>query len=213
MLAPTNLPPWWPDWTNECVAIVGSGPSAKEANVDALRDRIHVIVINESWRLAPWADILYGCDAVWWSLNKGVKEFPGLKISQDENAVAKFPEIKRVIIEDPKSNVLSFVPGTVGAGGNSGFQAFNLAVQFRATGILLIGLDLRLDRGDHWHGRHPQPLCNPDSFNIRRWVSVFERTTGITKNLGIDVVNASPNSALTTFPKLTVEQTLERWGL
>jgi len=196
------------------VAIVGSGPSVKKVDLSILRDRIHVIAINESWRLVPFADMLYGCDAVWWSIRNGVPDFKGLKVSQDELACAKYPDIKRVKILDPMSNTLILnKPGEIGAGGNSGFQALNLAVQFGATGIMLIGFDLHINDGDHWHGRHPQPLSNPDGFNILRWVSAFERTTGLLKSMDVQVVNCSQYSKLTTYPKMTVEEAMRRWQL
>lgn len=209
-----SLPDWWLDWKDECVAIVGAGPSANKTDLSILRNRIHVIAINESWKLVPWAEVLYGCDAVWWKIRNGVPEFKGLKISQDPLACTVYPEIKKVDIEDVKSNTLSLgCPGKIGAGGNSGFQAFNLAVQFGVSGIMLIGFDMSVDRGAHWHGYHPQPLNNPDGFNIRRWVSALERTTGLLKSMDIQVINCCLESKITTFTKMTVAQALEKWRL
>lgn len=211
---------WWQDWRRECVAIIASGPSASKDAVQILRDRIHVIAINESWRLAPWADVLYGCDAEWWKLRAGVPEFTGLKIRgmpspasaemvRDENACRKYPDLFRVDVETNSEDILS-QPGRLGAGGNSGFQAVNLAVQFGATAILLIGFDMR---GSHWHGRHPQPLRNPDESSFPRWRKVLDGAAGKLRSLGVDVVNASPVSALNAYPKMTTERALARWGL
>ena len=73
---------WWQDWRDECVAIVGAGPSAKTVGVEKLKNRIHVIAINESYQLCPWADILYSCDAEWWHLREQkIKEFAGMKMT------------------------------------------------------------------------------------------------------------------------------------
>jgi hypothetical protein len=60
----------------------------QNAGVDLAKGRAKVIAINNSWRLAPWADALYGCDYTWWHANRGVPEFAGLKISQDAGAVS-----------------------------------------------------------------------------------------------------------------------------
>ena len=46
-------------------AIIASGPSLTKEDVDAVRG-LNVIVINTSYWLAPWADILYACDGHWW---------------------------------------------------------------------------------------------------------------------------------------------------
>lgn len=201
------------DWRGECVAIVASGPSAKKVDLSLTKDRIHVIAINESWQLCPWADILYGCDATWWRLRKGVKEFEGLKISQDAVACVEYPEIQRIRIVDTTSNELCFERGVVGSGGNSGFQAFNLAIQFGVTGVILVGFDMRLDHGEHWHGRHPQPLSNPDIFNIQRWSLAFAKTIPVLKRLDVQVFNCSPSSSLKCFPKLSLDDAMKRWSL
>ena len=83
-----SKPDWWPDWTGKVCAIVASGPSAKSAPISLLRDKAKVIVINESYQLCPWADVLYGCDAQWWRLRSGVNGFRGMKVSQDEMLAA-----------------------------------------------------------------------------------------------------------------------------
>jgi hypothetical protein len=45
----------------------------------------------------------------------------------------------------------------------------NLASQFGATGIALIGFDMRLDQGMHWHGAHRTPMRNPDEIRCIKW--------------------------------------------
>lgn len=211
-LGPATVP-WWQDWRGECVAIVASGPSAKNAGCDMLRDRIHVIAINESFRLVPWCEIVYGCDHAWWQLHKGLPEFKGLKLSHDQIACREY-KLQRVQIEVVGSNdLLVERPSYVGAGGASGFQALNLAVQFGATGIMMIGMDCNLDKGAHWHGRHPSPLNNPCQSNVNRWIKAFDGAAARIKALGVDVVNCSPTSNLTSYPKMTIPQALERWQL
>ena len=50
-----------PEWTGETAFLLGGGPSLKGFNAECLRGR-RVIAINNSWELAPWADVLYFCD-------------------------------------------------------------------------------------------------------------------------------------------------------
>jgi hypothetical protein len=212
-LGPSTVP-WWLDWRGECVAIVASGPSAKREDVDKLRNRIHVIAVNESYRLAPWAEVVYSCDLAWWRLHKGLEEFAGLKLTHDLTACRTYPALKHIKIESVTSDeILTDKPSYVGAGGNSGFQAMNLAIQFGATGIALIGVDCSLERGEHWHGRHPYHMNNPAPSNVKRWRAAFDGVFAKLKAMDIDVVNCSPVSALTQYPKLTVDETLERWQL
>jgi hypothetical protein len=205
---------WWQDWRGECAAIIGAGPSARREDVDQLRNRIHVIAVNESFRLAPWADAVYSCDLAWWQLHKGLKEFEGLKLTHDRVACRTFTGLQHVNIEHVASDeILTERPSYVGAGGNSGFQAMNLAVQFGATGIVLVGIDCSLEHGPHWHGRHPYQMNNPAPSNVKRWKAAFEAAAPRLKALGIDVVNCSPKSALVSYPKLTIGEALARWQL
>lgn len=201
------------------MAIVAAGPSAKTAGVEKLKDRIHVIAINESYRLCPWAEILYSCDADWWSMRRDqVKDFAGLKLTLDDpiNAI-KIEGIARLKIarhaEMWVNDFLFDTPGVVGSGGNSGFQMVNLVAQFGATGIALIGFDMRASGDLHWHGNHPQPLRNPDAGQFLQWRKHLDGNAHKLKARGIDVVNCSHFSALTAFPTLTIDQMLERWRL
>ena len=72
-----------PDWSGETVVIIAGGQSASAVDLEPARSKAKIIVINESWRLCPWADLLYACDGEWWKYHKGVPDFTGLKLSQD----------------------------------------------------------------------------------------------------------------------------------
>jgi hypothetical protein len=201
---------WWPQWRGETIAIIGSGPSAKKAGVDRLQYRTRVIAINESWQLAPWADMIYACDGNWWKLHDGLKRFKGLKVTYDTQACDLYRDLHRIEIPDRKSDELLLEPlGYVGAGGNSGFQALNLAVQLGGKRILLVGYDMRVDLGEHWHPRHYPPLSNPHpNDNLPRWRAALDKAHGFLAQHGIEVVNCSPVSLLKAYPKMTIEEAL-----
>lgn len=65
---------------------------------------------------------------------------------------------------------------------------------------------MRLDRGAHWHGKHPPGLNNPSDDNLVKWRKAF-RGRGLAE-LGVEVLNASPVSTLTAFPIVTFEEAL-----
>lgn len=96
----------------------------------------------------------------------------------------------------------------IGCGGNSGFQAINLAIQFGAKRLLLVGMDFRVDLGIHWHGRHPQTLNNPRPASVDSWRRALEGQAEAIKAMGVEVVNCSPVSTLTAFPKMTLREAL-----
>ena len=202
-------PPWFPHWPGETVVIVASGPSASTVDLPPAREAgARFIAINTSWKLAPWADVLYGCDAVWWHDNGGVPEFKGLKISQDVRACDAFPDVKRVKCDRQCEVIKVNPPGEIGWGGNSGFHAINLAVQFRVGKIILVGYDMQLAGGLHWHGPHGGRCSNPTEPNVPRWRRVVDAAHETVKDQGIKGFNCSPVSALTQWPKCTLAEAL-----
>lgn len=208
-------PPWFLDWRNQAVAVVASGPSVKKDEVASLKGRIKVIAIKENYDIAPWADVVYGCDAPWWRNARNLPKYMGLKVSASQDLRVQFPDIKLVTLEK-YDDFIRFAPlGQIGAGGNSGFQAVNLAVQFGAKKILLIGFDMdHRARHPHWYGRNNGPgRTNPDHFNYDRWRKAFTQSSASLRDAGVEVINASPVSALKCFDRLSVIETLERWSL
>lgn len=187
-----------PDWSGLTAVVVASGPSAKEAPLHRLRGVARFLAVNESWRLCPWADALYACDGAWWRRNGGVPEFAGLKFTYEVAAARQFG-LERVAID--RSNHAILAGGdAVGDGGNSGFQALNLAINWGAKRILLVGFDMSLAAGEHWHGRHAAGLNNPRQHNIKRWLSADWSAPE-----GVEVVNCNPESALGAYPKMSFE--------
>lgn len=172
------------------------------------------MAINNSWQLVPWADALYGCDANWWKINRTVADnFAGLKISQDAKCERLFSGLIRVVhcrrnVDGRPAEILVDVPAVIGWGGNSGFQALNLAVQFGAKRIIMAGFDMTLKAGIHWHGKHPKGLNNPQERNVNRWRSALDAVAPQLSALGITVINASQVSALTAYTKMSLEEAL-----
>lgn len=135
-------------------------------------------------------------------------DFKGLKITQDKQCDRHPWGIKQIEVVRTKDRLLVSEFGVLGWGGNSGFHALNLAIQFGATKIILVGYDMRLDRGVHWHGRHPTQLNNPTDGNVERWRRAIDGTAPFIDALGVRCINASPVSALMNFPKMTLEDAL-----
>lgn len=211
----------WPEW-REC-AILASGPSIKKANVELLRGRLPVLAIKETIGIAPWADVVYGCDAPWWAHRRGLPEFKGLKLAYHHHALDRFSDLRRVEIPDKHGGMLLLDKiGAVGAGGagqgngggHSGFQALNLAVQFGAKRILLVGYDLSDRGGVHFYGRNNWSKANnPASDQLARWAKTMDGLASQLKEIAVEVLNASRDSAMRAFRKVTIEQALREWSL
>jgi len=73
---------------------------------------------------------------------------------------------------------------------------------------VLVGYDMRVDRGTHWHGDHPDGLNNPADVNVRRWRQILDAQAPLLNEMGVSVINVSPVSALEAYPKMTLEAAL-----
>ena len=207
---------WYPDLRGKTCVVVASGPSAKDTPLDILMNKpdIYVITINESWKLAPWANMLYGCDAQWWYKRRGQWvgfNKNGLKITQDRTTGELLinEDIKRVFAVRGSEHLLLGQPGYIGWGGNSGFQALNLAMHFEPAKIILVGYDMSLKNGEHWHGRHANGLHNPKPGHVERWRRVCDRAYFTLQRHGVIGVSTAINGALNNWPKMTLEDALQ----
>lgn len=204
-----SVPRLFPKSTIVCL---GTGPSLTAADVDACRGRAPVIAINDAVRLAPWADVLYAADARWWRHHKGVPAFTGARFSvKGPNAhdahppdvcVLKYAGFDGLAL-DPSGLCL----GKLG-GQNSGYQAINLAVHLGASRIVLLGYDMHANDGgpSHFFGEHPSPLNSDSPYRMMAWS--FESLVDPLRAIGVTVVNASRQTALTCFPRVALETAL-----
>ena len=101
--------------------------------------------------------------------------------------------------------------GEIGGGGNGGFQALNLVAQFGARRIILLGYDYNADKRIHHHGPHPAGLRNPDAKLFSEWLPHLVAAAPVLAARGIEVVNCSPTSSLTAFPKADLSDIVAAW--
>lgn len=202
----------WPDWRGATAVIVGTGPSAALEPLAPYEGRARFFVIKSSWRLAPFADALYGIDRGWWLANQGARKFKGLKFCPSPT-VCKVYRSVRIVSVRPRAAILVTQTGTVGCGlasggGHSGFQAINLAIQFGARRIVLVGFDMTLKGGAHWSGHDPN-VGRPDAKRVESWRAAMDACAPQFKQLGVEVINCAMGSALRAYPKMTLAEALD----
>lgn len=176
-------------------AIFASGPSLTQEDCERFRGW-ETICINSTFRLTPWADLLYACDEWWWDQNIADVNvgFHGERWTQSAEAARKYglgyirserkPGLGRECIHQ---------------GANSGYQAINLAYLRGATRIVLLGFDMNKHRGrTHWHDPHRVG----DSHPYDLWRELMAPLAEDLKAAGVEVLNASRRTDLTCFPRV-----------
>jgi hypothetical protein len=162
---------------------------------------VPTIVINDTFRLAPWAALLYAADAAWWQANPAALAFAGLKVTVDS-----VPGVES--LRNTGSAGFDPDPGCIRTGSNSGYQGVHIAAQAGAARILLCGFDMSAARGAHWFGAHPAGLVNTEPHTYERFIRKFGELKVALDALGIEVVNCTPGSALKCFPMMELADAL-----
>lgn len=186
-----------PDWRGRTVVCIASGPSLTPADCETARASGHpTAVTNTTFRMCPWASLLYAFDRTWW--NRYIEEvrnvFAGLLFCESAHLVRRDIRSARLF------------PG-FRAFGNSGASMVSLAIAAGARRLILIGYDCQLTDGkSHHHGDHPAGLQNCDS--MPRWPGKFARLSRYAESKGAEVINASRATALECFPRRALPECL-----
>lgn len=95
----------------------------------------------------------------------------------------------------------------VHTGGNSGYQAIGLAYVHGAARVILLGFDMQRTGGAaHWHPDHPKHMGNLG--DLAKWRARFDRYAEDLQRAGVEVINATRETALTAFPQQALRDAL-----
>jgi hypothetical protein len=205
-------------WEGRTCIVAATGPSLTPQVAEDCRG-YPVIAVNDAYRLIPWADVLYACDAAWWNAHRGCPDFAGEKWSShcvpsnDKQGAASKYGLKLVAGKSDKG--FSLDPSCIHYGGNSGFQGVNLAILFGTARILMVGFDMRevaappghggVGLKKHFFGDHKPPLRNPSSF--KHYIKRFDEAARLPRG-GVEIINCTPGSALRGFPMMRLPEAM-----
>lgn len=166
-----------------------------------------MVVVNDCYRMAPWADSLVALDEEWWEVhgNRVVEDFQGEAFSVSPMPRDRFgvtylnPIIRDDLVTDWESPTY---------GADSGQFAIQIAVLHGARRIYLLGYDM----GDgpkgerHWFGDHPPQLRNQSPYDL--FMEKYAKTIPSLKALGVEVVNCTRGGRLECFPRANLRDVL-----
>lgn len=181
---------------------IASGPSLSPEHLEQVRrwhaaGRGQVIVVNTTFRAAPWADVLFALDTAWWD-----RHIAEVRAVFSGRRVGRFIAAEKYGVERAEK----ILPGWCSFG-NSGASAVALAMVAGARQIALLGCDGRYIGGRrHWHGDHPKGLGNAHS--VMRWPYQYRQLAKAAKAAGVSIVNCSPGTALDAFACAPLESCL-----
>jgi len=179
-----------PNWDGCTVICIASGPSLTFEDCELARKSGHpVIVANTTFRLCPWADVLFAIDQKWWKEHHAEVDrvFSGRRITINQSPV-------RYGVETTYS--AKWFKQYI----NTGACLVSLAIAAGAKKIVLLGYDCQKTGGQsHWHGDHPAGMSNAAS--IKQWPRQFAALADDGIKAGVRIVNCSRSTALTCFER------------
>jgi hypothetical protein len=202
---------WTPEpiWLGRTCFLLGGGPSLTQADCDRL-EGLPAMAINSSHLKAPWAPVLFFTDSGWYERHREVvRDWPGIVVSVSRTAKRELPDtVKRVEgIHSPDGFPPVGTPA-IRQGRSSGHTGVSLAAALGANRIVLLGYDMRAVDGRTHH--HDDYVHNGNDAEVyaREFVPMFAGWNAAALKSGIEIVNATPGSALTEFPFVTLDEIL-----
>lgn len=198
-----NLITLAPIWKGQAAFCIAGGASLTREQVAHSKGH-KVIAINNAYKLAPWADILYACDKQWWQWHNGCPDFKGYKLQHHSDNV--YPGIDTIMSDG--LNGFSDRLDRIRTGGNSGYQAIHIAMHLGAKRIILLGYDMHA-KGDksHWFGEHP--IGRQRDSRYAEWIPRFRALQKAAFERDISIYNCTPGSALECFRKKKLKDLTE----
>ena len=166
---------------------------------------MHCIAVNVAYKFGDWIDAMFFGDPDTWMDDKDeLIAWKGLRITCSEE-VTKDSRVKYLIRSPQKMGIVTD-PACICWNYNSGCAAINVAVHFGVKRIILLGFDMSLDsdKRQHWHNLYADQKKDVNSMNttMHRHLQTFPTIANDLKKLGIEVINASPESKIDEFPKM-----------
>ena len=136
-----------------------------------------------------------------------MRDYEGECWTQDEGAAKKYR--LNHIPSAGSAGLAERGSGVIHQGSNSGYQAIGLAYGvFDADVILLLGYDMQRTGGKrHWFGDHPEPM------NVDSPLADFVKRYATIKTDDVEIINCSRETALTCFPRMTIEDAIAKYDL
>lgn len=218
-------------WRGESVWILGGGSSLPHSfnvpkatitkvqkgklPVDAFSkylsplEKAKVIGVNAAYLLGSVVDIVFFGDKAFWNINQDALREHGAEIVSCNSYFALQQNKNKEVTVVQKDRERRFGIGgdrtKVCWNNNSGAAAINLAVHLGAKRIYLVGFDMHSKQGRHFHNEYQMHKDPP----YERHLLGFPQIKKDADALGVEIINCNPDSAITSFPTMTVQEALD----
>ena len=180
------------------LAVVATGKSVTLKQMDYLHNSVcDVMVINETFLLAPWADYLFAVDKDWWAYYGDIvsRNFYGECYTSlpASSELRPYPKLFLGSNKEHSQGGLNKVPGHVYNGGCGGHAALNVAYHLGYSRIVLLGFDMK---PGHWFRKWIRPAHMRKASSYEHFNNCVSQICSELEQEGVLVYNCTPNSLL-----------------
>lgn len=185
--------------------------SAYRTCLEPLKDK-NIIGLDAAYVYGDWVDVIFFWSNDFYSAHRrrGLDIHPAIKVSthprfQDPSHGVHY------LVRDEVECGLSDNPVTLRGNFNSGGATINLAVQLGAKRIILLGFDYPAISLSHFIFKSQQKPGKPANFESFEYA--MTQVAEDAEKLGIEIVNANPDSLLKVFRKESVDKLFKKPSL
>lgn len=205
-------------WQGKLVFCLGSGPSLAKISreewkeIKKLQEEKACVIFaaNSAFKLPREYDIecdaLFFTDEGWFQDNeKLVKEFQGLKLTVSRRAKNLYPELMRIENRHQPEFKVGCPP--MKDGRSSGHRIVSLGIMMGGKVIGLLGYDMRFveingRKRSHFHDEYKD--TESEKSYSQEFVRSFDGWHEAALNVGSEVINLTPDSAVEEFPNMNL---------
>lgn len=203
------------------IACIGTGPSLTLEQIQAARAKGFTLFgCNLVYQIVPDLAVLFATNApfwdYYWGREDGPRSHPCEKWTNNREAADRYG-INYIGSRD--SSGLSRDPRRVHHGHSSGYCLLNLAYLMGAERIVLLGYDMKYasdydgrerqagSSPRHYFGEYPSALRHWPKVSVKSGVHVelVRLYESVAEQGLVEVLNATPGSAIDCFPRVTVD--------
>ena len=194
----------------QAVAIVAGGPSLRGFDWTRLVGA-RCIAINRAYEVVPCAEVLWWSDARFWRHHReGIEAHPAAWKATCHLNYAPADNLPEWVTQYRMTETAGFDPDVrcLRSGNNSAYASMHLAAHLGARRLVLLGVDMRHGPAGetHFHDGHGLPHLQDTLTNYM--VPYFGTLAAPLAERGIEVINGSEQSALTVWPRCSIEEGL-----
>jgi len=224
-----------PIYKGETAILIATGPSLNDDQLEFVKKqqdagKCRVFTINNVYQRVPWTDAHLSCDGPWWRWygprSQKLKDLKCPKYTWYYDIAQELKEFGVKYIRAIEKPGLSLDPRTIHINHGSGPMWINLALHFGIKRLVLIGHDMKFapdykphekmpgSTPRHYFNEYPGPLQHWPSVKVGLskpgvldgLIEAYKKMIPQLEEVGMDVVNCTPDSALTIFRMSTLEE-------